>query len=148
MTPMIPTTDHPRAREAGFSLLEGLIATAILVIGLLAVAQVLAMTVAQHEVGRSTAEATRLAQSKHEELVKLSFATDPAVQVSPPAPDPLTQDVANYFDLPADGVYTRRWRVEAGPTATTRVLTIRVEPTDMTRPLARPVDLTTVIRQW
>jgi hypothetical protein len=142
------TTAHLRATEAGFSLLEGLIATALLVVGLLAVAQVLAMTVAQHGVGRSTAEATRLAQSKHEELAKLDFATDPSVQVSPLAPDPLTQNVANYFDVPANGVYTRRWRVETGPTATTRFLTVRVEPTDMTRPLARAVDLATVIRQW
>lgn len=129
------------------SLTETLIAALVMVIGLLGLAQLLGTAIQMHQLTRNTEEATRLATVKLEQLAKLTFATDPAVQVSPAVPDPLTTNVANYFDTPS-AVYSRRWRVEAGPTATTRLVTVRVAPITGDRRLAKPVDLTSIIREW
>lgn len=141
-----------RARERGFTLVEVLVAMLILTGGLVAVAQLLAMTIRMHQLARNTAEATRLADAKFEELMKLNFAAAPAVQVSAPAPDPLEGNVANYFDVPTNtgssNVYTRRWRVQAGPTATTRLVTVRIVPGQSSVLTFRIVELTTLIRQW
>jgi hypothetical protein len=63
------------------------------------------------------------------------------------APDPLEQNVASYFDTPTLS-YTRRWRVAAGPTATTRIVTIRVVPTQTDLRMAKEVEITALIRQW
>lgn len=108
----------------------------------------LMLTVQMHQLSRGSTDATRLAQTKVEELAKLNFTTAPALQVSPANPDPLTQNVANYFDTTAVGDFTRRWRVEAGPAPRTRLLTVRVVPTRTTLNVAKPIELVTVIRQW
>jgi len=131
--------------DAGFTLVEVLVAMAIMTVGLLAVAQLLAVSAQTHLLGRQTSEASILATSKLEELVKLNFNTAPAVQISG-APDPLTQNVANYFDQPAGG-YTRRWSVAAGPTPDTRLVTLRVIPRSVGR-ASRVVEVTTILRQW
>ena len=101
-----------------------------------------------HQLAAETTDATRLANAKLEELMKLNFAADPAIQITPVGLDPLAQNVPNYFDVPVAGVYTRRWLVQAGPTATTRLVTMRLVPAQTDRRIAKPVDLTTVVRQW
>ncbi len=133
---------------AGVTLIEVLIATVILVVGLVGGAQLLAVSIQMQQLARGTTDATRLANTKFEELMKLNFAADPAIQIAPVGLDPLTQNVPNYFDVPVAGVYTRRWLVQAGPTATTRLVTVRLVPAQTDRRIAKPVDLTTVVRQW
>lgn len=125
-----------------------MISTVILLVGLVGGAQMLAVTVQMHQLARGSTDATRLASTKVEELAKLNFATAPAVQVSPEAPDPLVQNVANYFDTTATGDFTRRWRVAAGPVAGTRLVTVRVVPTRTSLSVAKPIEIVTVIRQW
>ena len=134
-------------REDGLALVEVLVAVVILTVGLLGAAQRLIVTTHTHMLARETTDATRLAQAKVEELVKANFATNPSVQVSGVAPDPLEQNVASYFDLQTPS-YTRRWRVAAGPTATTRLVTIRLVPTQTDLSMARDIEITTLIRQW
>ncbi len=134
--------------DAGVTLIEVLIATVILVVGLVGGAQLLALSIQMHQLAGGTTDATRLANTKLEELMKLNFAADPAIQIAPVGLDPLTQNVPNYFDVPVAGVYTRRWLVQAGPTATTRLVTVRLVPAQTDRRIAKPVDLTTVVRQW
>lgn len=134
-------------QEDGLTLAEALIAIAVLTVGLLGSAQLLAVTLQAHMLARETTTASRLASGKVEELMKTNLVTDPSAQISAPAPDPLEQNVANYFDVP-DPAYTRRWRVEAGPTATTRLVTVRLVPTQRDITMAKEVEIATVIRQW
>ncbi len=134
--------------DTGVTLIEVLIATVILTVGLVGSAQLLAVSIQMHQLAGGTTDATRLANAKLEELMKLNFAADPAIQITPVGPDPLTQNVPNYFDEPVPGVYTRRWHVQAGPTATTRLVTVRLVPAQTDRRVAKEVDLTTLVRQW
>ena len=133
-------------REDGMALAEVLVAIGVLTVGLLGSAQLLVITTQTHVLARETTDATRLAQAKVEELVKADFATDPRVQVSG-APDPLAYNATGYYDMPTL-TYIRRWRVLAGPTATTRLLTIRLVPTQTDLRMARPIEITTLLRQW
>ncbi len=116
----------------------------VFLVGSVAVAQLLAVTARSHLVAQNSTQATRLAQQKFDELMKLDFAAAAAIQIT--AVDTLTANTANYFDSPGP-VVTRRWRVQAGPTATTRVVTVRVIEGQGSMS-ERTVDLTTVIRQW
>ena len=132
--------------DRGFSLAEVLISMVIMMVGLVAVAQLLAVSVQTHLLGRRTSESSLLATAKLEELAKLNHTTAAAIQITPTPPDPLAANVANYFDQ-VNG-YTRRWLVTAGPTADTRRVTVRVLPPDNQQPWAKTVDVTTILRQW
>lgn len=132
--------------DRGFSLAEVLISMIIMMIGLVAVAQLLAVSVQTHLLGRRTSEASLLAAAKLEDLAKLNHTTAAAVQISPGSPDPLAGNVTNYFDQ-SNG-YTRRWRVTAGPAAGTRVVTVRVLPPANQQSWSKSVDVTTILRQW
>ena len=133
-----------RAQESGFSLVEVMVAMVVFLVAAVGLAQLLAITTRMHLQAENTTEATRLAQGKIAELTALDFATDPSIQIT--EADALSTDVPNYFDTPENGV-TRRWSVVAGPTPTTRMITVRV--IDRAGSLGeRTVDLTTVLRQW
>jgi Tfp pilus assembly protein PilV len=134
-------------REGGFSLVETLIAAFILVFGMLSIAQLLTTSVRMHQLARNSEEGARLALAKFEQLSKLDFATAQAVQVTAASPDPLATDVAGHCDVPSTG-FTRRWSVQAGPTATTRVVVVRLVPRSTDRRMTKPLDVTTIIRQW
>jgi prepilin-type N-terminal cleavage/methylation domain-containing protein len=130
----------------GFTLVEVVFAIFVLTVGLVAMAQLLAVSVRMHQLGRNTEIATQLAERKFEELMKLNFDTAPEVQIT--GVDSLAADVANYFDTPAGTLFTRRWLVEAGPVDRTRRVTVRMVPAQTDRLLYKPVQLTTIIRQW
>ena len=68
--------------ERGFTLIEALVATLVLTVGLLAMAELLAVSVRMHKLGRDSATATRLAQDKFEEMMKMNFTPNPAFQVA------------------------------------------------------------------
>ena len=125
-------------------LIEVMIAMVVLLVGVAGAAQLITLTTRMHLQAGNTTEATQLAQSKLDELMKLDFAAAPEIQIS--ASDTLGGDVANYFDAPGDGL-TRRWWVQAGPTANSRLVTMRV--INGAGSLGqRTVNVTTVIRQW
>ena len=134
--------------ERGFSLLEALIATVVLTVGLVSMAELLAVSVRMHQLGRNSTTAARLAQDKFEEMMKMNFATNPAIQVS--GSDTLASNVTNYFDAPADTGYTRRWFVQAGPNANpcTRTVTVRVIPANPDRRAGSDFTVTTILRSW
>ena len=136
-----------RRGEAGFTFVEAIVATALLAGGMVAVAQLLVLSLQMHHLGRSTSTGSKLATAKVEELMKLNFDTAPAVAITPVSPDSLGVNVTNYFDTAADGI-TRRWKVEAGPATDTRRVTVRVVPRAVNRTLFRTVEVVTIIRRW
>jgi len=119
--------------DSGLTMVETMIATLILLFGLLAMAQVLAFSiVASKTLGRDATKATAYAHDKMEELTGLNFA-DTTTNVTVPAPFPANgagllaggsippnAPTANYVDyLDANGVrtavgapfYTRQWQI-------------------------------------
>lgn len=135
-----------RTAEHGFSLVEVLVATLVVTIGLVSIVQLLAVSTVMHADAREATTATQQAQAKIDELSKLNLNTAPAVQITPSSPDSLENNVTNYFDEPQTGI-TRRWRVEAGPTSDTRLLTVHVLNL-RARQYGAEIELTTIIRQW
>jgi prepilin-type N-terminal cleavage/methylation domain-containing protein len=129
--------------ESGFTLVEVIVAAMILVIGLLSLAQLLAVSIRAESMARNGAEATRLAQGQLDALMKAGFGDPRLAAVG--GPDPLTANVANHFANPKPGA-TVRWRVGTGP-SNTKVLTVRVlMPVGTTA--MRIVDLSTLLREW
>ena len=135
-----------RSAEGGFTLVEVIFAMFVLTVGLVAMAQLLAISVRMHQLSRNTEIATQLAERKFEELMKLNFDTAASVQIT--AGDSLNTNVVNYFDSPSGTQFVRRWRVEAGPVDRTRRVTVRMVPTQTDRLLYKTVQLTTIIRSW
>jgi len=144
--------------ERGFTLVEAMVAMVICTIGLVSMAELLAVTLRLQQLGRNSTSAVRLAQDKVDELTTMNFTTNAAVACG----GSIDADVANYNDTPMqdngtpddptdDTVtkgYTRRWVVSAGPDAdpNLRMVTVRVLPDVTDRRTASPFDLTTVIR--
>ena len=128
--------------DAGFSLVEAMIASLVLTVGLVGLLQLLAVTTVMHSDARHATTATLLAQSKLDELMKKNLSTNAAVQEG----GSISADVANYFDTPQAGV-TRRWVVAPGPVANTRLVTVKVTNKGG-RVYGREQQLTTIIRQW
>jgi Tfp pilus assembly protein PilV len=124
-----------------------MVATMVLTIALVAMAELLAITLRMHQLGRTSTTVSRLAQDKFEELMKMNFATNPAIQVN--AANTLASNVTNYWDTPSPG-YTRRWQVSAGPGANPRLRTVvvRVIPEVNDRRMTDMFTLTTVVRSW
>lgn len=133
--------------ERGFTFVEALVATAILTGGMVAVAQLLVLSLQMHHMGRATSVASKLAAAKVDQLMKLNFDTAASIAITPTSPDALGQNVTNYFDSPGSG-YTRRWKVETGPATDTRKVTVRVVPPTTNRNIFRTVEVVTIVRRW
>ena len=125
--------------------MEAVVAMVICTIGLVSLAELMAVTIRMQQLSQNSTHAVRLAQDKIDELTTLSFVTAPAVQCG----GSLTANVANFNDAPASGPgYARRWLVAAGPDGdlNLRTVTVRVIPDVNDRRTASPYDLTTIIR--
>ena len=128
-----------RNGEDGFTLVETLIATVVLTVGLLGIAGLLTATTTAQISARESARSVRLASGKMDELMKLPFSS-PEVTVG----GGLDENVDDYNESP-DVATTIRWRVEDGPTDDTRVLTVRV--INLRGQQARQAELSTIIRE-
>jgi len=133
------------ANERGFTLVEVLVATVILTVGLVAMAELMAITLRMQMLGKNETAAIRLVQSKIDELVAVSFS-DAATSASVAIGGSLTSDVATYNDAPVSG-FKRRWQIAAiaGETRV-RTLTVTVIPIVNDRRTNAQVQLTTIIR--
>lgn len=133
----MPATNN----ERGFTLVEVLIALVIATIGLVSLAQLMAITLRMQMLGRNETAAIRMAQAKIDQLVAVNF-----VNASVAVGGSLTSDVTNYNDAPEAG-YVRRWQISA-ITGETRLrsLTVTVIPTRVDRRTNAEVQLTTFIR--
>ena len=132
---------EPRG-EAGFSLVETMIASLVLTIGLVGMAQLLAVATIMHSDARQATTGTVLAQAKIDELMKLDFDTSVAIQIG----GSISSNMANYYDSPESSI-SRRWMVTAGPVANTRTLQVWVDNKGG-RMYGGSQTLTTVIREW
>ena len=122
----------------------------ILTIGLVALAELLAISLRMQQLGRNETQAIRLAQDKLDQLSALNFDTAATIQVG----GSLTANNANHFDTPVDAdgnalPYTRRWLVEAGPDANAnlRQITIRIIPTSVDARTGGTFEMISIIRR-
>ena len=96
----------------------------ILTIGMVAMAELMAITLRLQQLGRNQTAATRLAQDKIDELMSQNWAAAPQLAVG----GSLTADQANHFDTPPTFAgstalsYRRRWVVANGPDGLPKVL--------------------------
>jgi len=144
--------------ERGFTIVEAVVATLVCTVGLVAMAELLAVTLRLQQLGRNSTSAVRLAQDKVDQLTTMNFTTNPQAACG----GSITADAANHNDVPMDDNgtpddpdddtvsrgYTRRWVISAGPDgdANLREVTVRVIPVVTDRRTAMPYDLTTFIR--
>ena len=89
-----------------------MVASLVLTIGLVGLAQLLAVATIMHSDARQATTGTVLAQAKLDELMKLDFDASPAIQLG----GSISSNMANFFDSPEPGI-DRRWQVTNGPVA-------------------------------
>jgi prepilin-type N-terminal cleavage/methylation domain-containing protein len=144
----MPAFNSPR----GFSLIEVMVASAILACAVLSVAQLVAAATGSTAAARGVSEATLLAWQKLDELRSLAFVFDDAggavtdASLAPSPADTLTLDTNGYVDYldefgeslgggdrPPDGTrYRRRWALELW-VGNPDVLILRVRVLDTAR---------------
>lgn len=128
--------------ERGFTLVEVIVAIMVCTVGLMGMAQLLAVTLRMQQLGRNSTSAVRLATDKIDELGTLNFATAAPIQCG----GSLTTSLANYSDTPAG--YLRRWRVQAGPDGDLKLrqVTVRLIPTRADGRITAPYEMVTIVR--
>jgi len=137
-----------RTNENGFTLVEVIVAMLVCVVGLIGMAQMLAVTLRMQQLGRNSTSAVRMAQEKIDELSSMSFTAGPQVQCG----GSLATNTANYNDVPLvngqSQPYRRRWLIQAGPDndPQLRQVTVRIIPEVANRNTASQVELVSVIR--
>jgi Tfp pilus assembly protein PilV len=124
----------------GFSLLEVLVATTIVIVGVAALAQLMAFAGYANLRGKQTTMAAALAQEKLEELLP-----DNATGQDPSPPETLDANVEGYCDFvdaagrllgagpaaPAGSAYLRRWSVDPLPDSVNHTSVLQVLVADL-----------------
>ena len=116
-----------RPSEAGFTLLEALIATAILIIGLSAVSNLTFVAISSNVMGNRASTAAFLASQKMENLRATTFDSLPDSPVNA-----LDADQSGFFQddvVERVGTFKTRWRVATVPSygASLKYLIVRSE---------------------
>jgi prepilin-type N-terminal cleavage/methylation domain-containing protein len=132
--------------QRGFSLLEVLIAAAVVAVAVATLAQLVVLATAANARAKTTTMATVLAAQKIEQLRSLEWnfdrlegpVSDPRLTASPS--DSLRRNISGFCDFldrngeslgdrpdpPADAVYLRRWSIEPLPADPANVLVLQV----------------------
>jgi hypothetical protein len=127
--------------EAGFSLVETMVASLVLTVGLVGLGQLLAVATVMHSDARQATTSTVLAQAKMDELMKANGLSLSSIQLGS-----LASNMTGFYDEPEPGI-TRRWQVNEGPVDNTWLLQVTVENKGG-RLYGGTETLTTVIREW
>lgn len=121
-TKKVVLADWHTQRQAGFSLVECLLAMMITMVGVIAVAALFANAVRLQMFARDVTLASALGRAKLEELRLISpTATNSTRAVG----GSLTSNVLYHYDQP-NTRFTRRWVVAAGPLSTQRITLVVV----------------------
>ena len=138
------------ASDRGFSLLEVLVAMTILAVALVALAQVVALSINATTAANTTTLATVLARDKMEQLRSLTWGFDASgmpvadPRLSPSPADALTHNVSGFCDFvgadgqplgevttpPPGAMYVRRWSIEPLSHDSADALVLQVLVTD------------------
>jgi prepilin-type N-terminal cleavage/methylation domain-containing protein len=137
---MLVRASRLSTRDDGFSLLEALIATSIVSVGVAALAQLAGWSLYANVQARRTSIASVLAQQKVEELV----AEAAAGGLVPSPAGTLASDVAGYCDFvdrtgqplgagpaPSGSAYARRWSIEPLPASPAHTSILQVLVIDL-----------------
>lgn len=119
--------------QAGSTLIEVLIATLVLVSGVLAMAQLFLIAAATNAAARQMTVAATLAAQTMEQILSTEMA------VAPEAVDHVDGSgrvLGREEDPPLDAVYTRRWSIDV-LTPDTLVIRVRVDRSDRSGRLGR-----------
>ena len=132
----------PRVSDEGFSILEVLVATTVLTVGLVAMAQLFAISAKANGGARATTFAVVLAGQKLEHLRGLTWGFDLAgapvsdADLNPSPAGTLQDNVDGYVEYldgsgnaavgPGGAIYIRRWSIEPLPTDPNNTLVFQV----------------------
>jgi len=119
--------------EKGFNLIEVLIATVILTIGMLGIASLTVGTIKGNKVGRDVTTATTLAQDKMEDIVQQGYAALPSTD------ETITEDFGSIPNFPNN----KRIVLINVDTPATRMKTVSVQ--SYWKGGSQPVILNTII---
>lgn len=127
-SPAAEAAARRRRRQAGFTLMEAVIATGILITGLAAISNLMLVSVGSNSAGNRATAATFLASRRMEELRAASFET-----LTDSPTDSLDTDQANYFretTVAGVGTFHTRWRIRTVVQfgSSLKYLTVRSEP--------------------
>ena len=137
---------NKQTNEQGFTLIELMVATLLIVVGVLGLAGAMVSVSMRQTLATSRMEIVALGESKLEELradAMIMSADTAQVAIG----GSTTASVTNHADTipgPSGRQYIRRWRVDAGP-AGTRQATLRVIPIVDDRHTVARVDFTTLM---
>jgi len=126
------------AANQGFSLIELLLAAAVLMTGLLGVAALLGVALQSNVLSKNTTSAVTLAQAKLEELKSNNTTTNVKLVVG----GSLESNVTNHHAVTSG--YTARW-VVTSVSAKAREVTVRIIP-NATNNQTKTVELKTILR--
>jgi len=132
-----------RNPEAGFTILEAIIATMILIFGLAAIFNLMIVAVSQNSLANRASGATTLASHEMEILRSTAYAT---LVDSPTGVDTLDVQTAGFWRIDnVEGVaqYETRWSVQTLADPNLRYLRVRTEPKGFMGRTAR-TELTTI----
>lgn len=146
----------PTNSEQGFTIIEVLISVVIMTVALVALAEMMAITLRMQALGKNETMAARLAQAKLDELVGIAQNNWGHASIAVNGGS-LTANVANFNDVPVDSNgaqinYLRRWQVTPGPNDPAgdpghlRIVTVRIIPTTLEGRTSSTVELTTMLR--
>jgi type II secretory pathway pseudopilin PulG len=142
--PELETPSLRLARAPGFTLLEVLVATTLLFVGVAALAGLSIMATRANTAARASTFASLLAAQKMEELRSPAWGYDalgqPRSDLTPSPADALTRNTTGYCDFldaagrllgggpspPAQAVFVRRWSIEPLPSNPANALTLQV----------------------
>ena len=140
MRSMSPASDKtPRSKrrgQDGFTLLEAIIATAILVTGLAAISNLMFVSISSNSMGNRVTTASFLASQKMEQLRSIPFDN---AAMADSAANSLDVDQANYNeDVEVEGVgrFHTRWNVRTVAAFGTSLKYLAVQ-TEVVGPMAR-----------
>lgn len=120
----------------------------VLTIGLVSLAELLAVTMRLQQLGRNETSAVRLAEDLMDQLRSLNFDTAASLQIG----GSVSSDVTNFNDTVPG--YRRRWQVAAGPASAAgaepnlRQITVRVIPEVSDGRTASTYEIVTIVHRW